>query len=241
VGSGNRHFHFAPTQLGGCVFWLRADRGLTFTNQTVTGWADQSGLNDPGRSLVAGSSAPIMTLSDASYGGQMTMAFSGNANCYFANPSTWSPTIAQPKTWVLIGHRTSTVGTNYFMDGNSGGAGDACFVSSTGVLTASSGVSINSAAGSFWNVPPSAFMFESLNPTSTAYQINSFSSVLMSGGAGTNGFNSISLGVHSLAFGGGSAWIGTIAEVVAFSGTLSTNSKRLLRTYLNNRYAMSIT
>jgi len=84
-------------------------------------------------------------------------------------------------------------------------------------------------------------MFESVNPTSTAYQINSFTSTLAVGGAGTNGFNSISLGVHSLFFGGGSAWIGTIAEVMAFSGTLSTNSKRLLRTYLNNRYGMTIT
>jgi len=240
-GSANRRFYFAPTQLGGCVFWLRADLGLSFTNTGVTGWSDQSGLNDAGRNLVAGSSPPTITLSDANYGGRMTMAFSGSASCYFANASTWSPVVVQPRTWVLVGHRTLTSGTNYFLDGNSGsGHGDTVFVSSTGVITVSSGSSQFSSTGNNWNTYPTAFMYESVSGTSTAYQLNSFSTVLVSGGAGSNDFNSISLGSRNLVTGGGGTWVGTIAEVIAFSKTLSSNNKLLLRTYLNNRYGMSI-
>ena len=97
----NRSRYFAPTDLGGCAFWLRADRGLTFAGTTVTAWSDQSGLNDPGRNLVAGSSPPTQTLADSQYGNQPTISFSGNINCYFSNPSSWLPSITHPKTWVL--------------------------------------------------------------------------------------------------------------------------------------------
>ena len=39
----NRARYFAPTDLGGCLVWLRADLGVTFTGTAASAWADQSG------------------------------------------------------------------------------------------------------------------------------------------------------------------------------------------------------
>ena len=244
--AAQRQFYFAPTMLGGCQFWVRADLGLSFTNQTVTGWLDQSGNNDPNRNLNAGSSPPTLNLVDPVYGNQPSMAFSGNSNCYFlsngATANGWTANYSQPKTWVFVGHQTATSSTYYLFDGGTGVGGDTAYIDSTGVIHASSGSSfITSPSGFYWTGSvATTFMFESLNPSGNAY-LNSFSARYGAGTDGTNVTNSISLGVHSIYWGGGSAWVGTISEAMFFSGTLSTSSKALLRSYLNNRYGLAIT
>jgi hypothetical protein len=43
---------FKPTDIGGCVLWLRSDLGITATHNppqngdAVSAWADQSGLSN---------------------------------------------------------------------------------------------------------------------------------------------------------------------------------------------------
>jgi len=39
----NRTSYFTPTQLSGCLLWLRADLGMTLSGTFASGWADQSG------------------------------------------------------------------------------------------------------------------------------------------------------------------------------------------------------
>jgi hypothetical protein len=41
--AASRTAHFSPTQLSGCVLWLRSDLGITLSSSQVSGWADQSG------------------------------------------------------------------------------------------------------------------------------------------------------------------------------------------------------
>ena len=125
------------------------------------------------------------------------------------------------------------------MDGNSLTAGDAVSDSNTGVITCHSGNPLTSGTGNSWS-SASAMLFESAGASSACY-LNNFTTALMTGNAGSNTIDSISLGCHSLQFGGGSAWQGPMAEVIAFNGTLTSWQKSLLRRYLNNRYALSIT
>lgn len=240
-GSGSRRFYFAPTMVGGVTFWVRADRGLTFTNQTVTRWADQSGVNDPNRTLIAGSSPPAFTLADTNFGGQPSVSFSGNANCYFTSAGIWSTVMNQADSWLLVGMLASA-STNYFINGNTNvfGYGQAVWVTTAG------GSAINASAGTTrsettaWTTA-GAFLCEFNGGTGNLYALNSFTAVAATGTIGSSVVNALSFGANNVALGGGSTWNGPIVEAIAFNGLLSAGSKALLRTYLNNRYGLAIT
>ena len=51
---------FVPTDVGGCVLWLRADLGISFYHGNVIGWADQSGSGNDA-SATPGSQPPLAT------------------------------------------------------------------------------------------------------------------------------------------------------------------------------------
>jgi hypothetical protein len=42
-GVGRRRLGFVPTEIEGCILWLRADRGLTLSGSNVSSWRDFSG------------------------------------------------------------------------------------------------------------------------------------------------------------------------------------------------------
>jgi hypothetical protein len=66
----NRTSYFVPTQLTGCMLWLRADLGVTLSSGFVSTWADQSGngnnasqgasANRPGFSQTAMNNLPAI-------------------------------------------------------------------------------------------------------------------------------------------------------------------------------------
>ncbi|HSQ66096.1 MAG TPA: hypothetical protein VLM85_22900 [Polyangiaceae bacterium] len=238
----NRSGFFVPTDLAGCVLWLRPDLG-TALNGTATGvatWNDQSGTGDPNKNLTAGSVNPTLTASDASYAGRATIQIANSPSSFFQNTTTWATTLSQPHTWVLVGHRNQNNATNYFMDGNAGGFAATVIGTSAAQITMNAGGSVTTTGtGHDW-ITPSAFLGE-FNGASSKLYFNSFTNLTQSGNAGTVNFNQLCLGAHSQGFGGGSPWAGTIAEVIAFSGLLPTSAKARLRSYLNARYGLSIT
>jgi hypothetical protein len=52
--AASRTAYFVPTQLAGCVLWLRSDLGITLVSSAVSGWADQSGVGNDASQTSAG-------------------------------------------------------------------------------------------------------------------------------------------------------------------------------------------
>ncbi len=105
------------------------------------------------------------------------------------------------------------------------------------------GVAINLNAGAaltFANAwtTPSATLFEVNGATSKIFN-NNFTTASASGNAGSNTLTSLSVGSQNVAGGPGNTWSGTMAEIICFSKILTATQKGVLRTYLNNRYALS--
>jgi hypothetical protein len=70
---------FLPTDIDGCVLWLRADLGITEAGSGVSVWADQSGN---GNDFVQGtdSARPPYTASDPDFNGHPSLSFDGSAD-----------------------------------------------------------------------------------------------------------------------------------------------------------------
>lgn len=242
---GNRSSYFAPTQFPGCALWLRADRGITFSGTAVSAWADQSGSNDPHKNATVQSSSPSITVVDSTYGcTTMSFAAAGTPTAYLAT-GAWTTALAQPHTWIVVGHRSSTSNTNFAFDGIGSGAG--AFITATnspyGTVQVSGGSTLTSNIGCPWT-SKSAVLVE-FNTTNTNIYYNDFTNAVGSGNGGSLSFDGATLAGHSIGFGGGSTWgnsasPGTLAEIIAFSGLLSGAQKACLKRYLNNRYALSI-
>jgi hypothetical protein len=233
---------FLPSRLTTCALWLRADLGVSLSGSNVTAWNDHSGTGDANKNLTSGSVNPTFTASDASYNNRSTVQISNSVNCFLQNTSTWTTTLTQPHTWVLVGHRNQNNLTNYFMDGNA--TGFAATVIGTNAspaeITFNAGSSVTTTGSGHDWTSPSVVLVEFNGATSNLY-LNSVSTVLQSGNAGAVNFNQLCVGAHSQGFGGGSPWVGTVAEIIAFSGILSAAIKSSLGGYLRDRYAIAVT
>jgi hypothetical protein len=208
-------------------------------------WNDQSGTNDANKNLTSGSSTagPILNFSDPLYLGQPTMTVGSDVHNYFANSAAWTNTVAQPHTLVLVGHRTSTpANSTYFIDGNGVDATTACtvFLDSGNHIVMGGGAFVTT-TGTFPWTTPSALLLEN-NGSATKGYFNNFTTALpTTGTGGTAGFRGMSLGVHSIGFGGGLVWPGTIVELIDYGALLTVRQKAQLRNYLNGRYGLTIT
>ena len=72
-GAGGRTSFTLPTQLAGCVTWLRADLGITLSLGNVTTWADQSGKGND--AVAPAGREPPYNVSGHQIGGQPTLFF----------------------------------------------------------------------------------------------------------------------------------------------------------------------
>lgn len=75
---------FAPTQLSGCVLWLRADLGITIATG-VSQWLDQkSGLSF---AQGTGSKQPTYNTASTAFGGRATMTFAAASSQFLGSPT----------------------------------------------------------------------------------------------------------------------------------------------------------
>lgn len=72
-GAGGRTSFTLPTQLAGCVTWLRADLGITLSLGNVTTWADQSGKGND--AVAPAGREPPYNVAGHQLGGQPTLFF----------------------------------------------------------------------------------------------------------------------------------------------------------------------
>ena len=121
------------------------------------------------------------------------------------------------------------------MDANTAGFG-------TGVIRnggTTPSVQIGGLTGSAQWGSPSALLFE-WNGSSSNIYLGNFQGPLASGTIGAGSMDSLCLGSHSQAFGGGSNWDGPIAEIIVYNRVLGNLEKKQLASYLNARYLLGI-
>lgn len=229
----SRQSFFVPTQLSGCVLWLRADLGITLQTG-VKQWNNQQG--DTTKNLIQNTTGdqPGYTASDGNYNGQASLSFNGSTT--YMSASAWSGTVGYPNTYIFIAHNNggSSGTAQYIMDGATNTDGEPVwYTQSTSQITFAS-LTLTQA----WT-SPAAVMGEVTNTSSSHLYFNNFTSPAVTG-TGAGALHSMTFGEHSIAFGGGNNWNGYAAEVIAFSRLLTQPEKNQLRNYLNARYALSI-
>ncbi len=234
---------FAPPLIAGCVAWYRADLGIVLSPGTATilNWNDQSGTNDANKNLTAGVS-PTLNVGDANYMGQTTVSFVRASGTYLTS-GTWTSALAQPDTWIVVGHTTSASQNEIAIESNDGAShGQNVMRTSANELqiSATTALTTSTSGTSLWNAP-SVLLAEFQGTLSKLY-FNNFTTPLVTvGGPGGNASQpSLTIGSSDKSIGLGSYWDGTMAEIIGYSGTLSSTAKAQLRQYLRGRYGIAI-
>jgi hypothetical protein len=75
-GVGRSRLGFVPTEIDGCILWLRSDLSVTLASGKVSSWGDRSGKENHFVQGVA-ASRPTYVASHGSFKGQPTLSFDG--------------------------------------------------------------------------------------------------------------------------------------------------------------------
>ncbi|WPP50100.1 T9SS type A sorting domain-containing protein [Catalinimonas niigatensis] len=225
----------APSIGAGNTLWLRADKGLTLSGTTVTGWADQSGSNNHASPPATGPS-----LVNNHINGNPALTFNGNTiqgtagfytREYFivADPDiTYS---SSSSAGFMVGYETGQV--SGLALGNSVGTwGDEVLthirtnrhIAYRGSATYSAPTIFNSRNNN-GSTPQSLFTNGTNLAVSTTGTVSNLNNQAYRLG---NNFNN------------SGAFNGKISEVMSFSATLSAAEKRNIETYLALKYGITL-
>jgi LSD1 subclass zinc finger protein len=230
AGAAHNSF-FAPTDLGSCVLWLRADLGVTPSGSNVTQWNDQSG-NGANVSAPVGS-GPQVNAVDAAYSGQTTLSFDAGKGEYLTG--SYASSLAQPVTVYLVGQMAvDAVNNPEWLDGNNANR-LACAGSVTNDYPLMyAGTSLGATSGAMSSKCAICYTF---NGSSSSMALNAVTPQT-TGNAGTGGPGT----AISLASLGGAApfMTGKIAEVLVYGAAHTAAQRQQVLRYLGGRYAIAI-
>jgi hypothetical protein len=238
----SRQPFFFPAQLGGLAFWLRADLGVTSSGGNVSALNDQSDVGDSNENLTAFNN-PTLNSNDSNFNKRASIGFAGISSQYLTS-GAWATPLQQPCTWVAVALNNGTnQNGEYVIDSNDSTTGQKIQYTATpttSITVTANGASFSGAA----NWAAAAAVLVEFNGASSKLFFNNFTTPLATGtvGGGSAGSQgSLSVGTFNAHKGGGNYWDGSMSEILAFSGILSSASKARLRRYLNSRYKLSIT
>lgn len=210
---------FIPTNLSGCVLWLRADLGITLNGSDVSAWADQSGQ---GRDVSQGTAANQPAY-NATGGPLSTAAIEFAYTDYLRG--TW--TQAQPMHMFAV-VIPSTNGRALW-DGDALNS-QRCLVTGVNEIGIASGAEIKASPVTIaaWNKIEALYSGASGSLVAGA--------ATASGNVGANSSNGLTLNV----LGNVSTWPNniTLAEVIQYSAEITGADLTALRAYLNARYGL---
>jgi hypothetical protein len=218
---------FLPTNISGCVEWLRSDLGITLNGSTVSAWADQSGN---GNNVTQGTALK-----------QPGYSASGGAlgNAY----TSWTSNSAQ----ILKGTLAATLNTayEYFFIADYDGAGTDNYGLDFG---ANFSAVNNTGSGGVWSPgqAASAINFSGVAtnvPHIINYQAGVASSAatidggspLTNGAAPSSGLTSIQIGSYGGDL-GAFGWGGKIYEVIVYNRALTSGERTQINNYAVSRY-----
>lgn len=228
--SGAAPFNPATGTASTCRLWLRSDLGLTADSGTlVSAWLDQSGQGDSNRNAAAaGSARPGYTSSNVNYNGRPTVNFTSAAHRMATG--VWSAAVAQVFTVVLVGRAISSGANGYWYE-SLNGASHLRENNSSGLIAYAGTV----LARGTTNAP--AVVLVEFNGASTAVYETKRSVTGTVGNAGTGGLTGMYIGNET----GSAGYLnGELAEILVYSGVLSSGDKTAVFDYLEARYAITL-
>jgi len=206
---------FSPLTIPGLMLWLRADLGVTLNSGNVSAWADQSGQ---GNNATQGTGADQPPLVSSGIGGQASLSFNGSSQ--FIKTGTLS---AIPQTEFVVAMSNITSGGYATSDGTP--AAHSLFVNN------SASVKMGTAGGSLITA-----LTNPLNPHMYCGLFNGSSSVVYVDAVPTSGTMSNETNANLYIGVGSSLWNGQIAEVIYYSGQLTSAQIQQVFVYLSGRY-----
>jgi hypothetical protein len=218
---------FTPALISGIQAWYRADKGITL-GTGVSAWADQSGIGDGYRNAVQANTSlqPTFNYSDPNFNNLPSITFSGSQGLQTGN---WTSPITQPCTYVIVGKGGQNA--KYFIDSLNGAVQMALY-DSLGYLQL---YSPSNRGTAYLDGYPGVIIVQ-WNSPNTYYNPNQNTPVLI-GNTGTNGAAGLTIGNYA----GMTAAAGsTIAEVVVYNTTLTSQQIINLNSYYSNKYNIFI-
>ncbi len=218
VGGGG----FAPTDIAGCILWLKGDNAPA---GTVSDWPDLSGNGNDAVSFVGLPDDPSKVVGDCN--GHDVVGFVSTQR--LVSPAAWLST----RTIIFVAKTTSTPGVYLGIDcvciGNSYSDGEVFITNSFGSNTQTYYGGQGSAYlnGSIAAAPPD-------NYPQTVYAVGA---IVTSGGGSSP---DIMIG-HERGGAGGSPSNINIAELVIYDSALSSADREAVENYLGARYGITIT
>jgi hypothetical protein len=237
--TGTPFSYFVPTQLAGCVLWLRADLGVTIaTSPAISAWNDQSGVGTP-NNFSQGTSANQPTLVTSGTGtinGLPAIKFSNSASVQYLQCSAGN-IYGQTNSLFFVWFQSAT-GIEQFVDGASGSSNRQQLltpVGSTTSLQLNAGTSTQSVTVGSYAVPN--IIEVDWNGASTQVVQNGGAPVTVGSTPGANSWGVGTIGATQTGTTGVNA---SFAEFVAFSKILSASDRTRLTRYLGGRYGISV-
>ncbi len=239
----NRGAYFRPTQIAGCALWLRSDLGVgvAAASNTITGWADQSGV---GNSAAPGAAAPTYNTTSNVNGLPRVVVSSVLASQYMTGTfasSVSNHTLFGVVTYPALANDAIFAGTDNLSTVNSGfaqftetptgiigraGQSPTTFSSAVTTDTTSLGaVGIYSTAASANGNVDIWVNGKSKNTAATAFTLfpcTNYSLFTLGGGPVQYPFN------------------GDAYEFILFNSVLSSSDRLRVHRYLSGRYSVSI-
>lgn len=232
---------FAPTQLPGCVHWLRADLGVTVLQTglgvyDLLGLNDQSGTGDPNKNMVLTTPGSFPAYNPADPNFAFKPSISITAANSLKSGGVWSNQVPPPYTIFWVGSSSNGASTTIFQQ-QSAVIDIALQVTVTGTQYA---VEINgtTSAGTTFAAITTPFIVM-LNVGKAATQ-GSLNAMTQDTGAAVTA-NANFLGAKTFQLGATvSGYNGVVAEYIAFNRALTNGELYTVMHYLGTRYRVSI-
>jgi hypothetical protein len=234
LASGNQSF--MPTMISGCIWWLRADQGITVATG-VSQWNDLSGAGDANRNATQGTpgSQPPFTPSSAVLAGQPAVTFTANSGESLAT-GAFSVAPSDPCTVFFAGKFSTATTTRAFssLPGNNDRTID--YNAVTGKIELAESALISGST-----TPTTAVAVVGVYNGASSKLFVSAKTAVATGNAGSaatvTGFT-----IGNVAGGGGLAitFGGDMGEMGAFGRALSDTEVGMLLDYMGRRYGIAI-
>ena len=227
---------FTPLQLPGCALWLDAADPTTFTlsGSNVTAWADKSGN---GWNATA---AGTPTLTTAAQNGLSVITFNG-LDQYFTSSLSLGTT--QPLTMFIVAKSATTTGFRTAVSLNSApgarGSSLMLYLSSSGFWWFSGGNVSTDGTTSTLALSTSRYDINANYWRPSYVQMNINGTAYTSSTSTPSSLTASSTMMVGRGQGGTEYWNGTIAELLVYSNTLSTNQRQQVEGYLAWKWGLT--
>lgn len=218
---------FIPTQMNGCVLWVRADQGIIMQTG-VSEWKDLSGQGNHLFESLTGNQ-PGYILADPAYNGQSTLTslFASNT----AMSSLTTVVLPQPYTWFCVGENDDSTHQGGFV-GSTTAAGVVYQASPSQEVAIYAGSTV---FGGSTPVASKCCIAAVFNGTNSAAYVNASNAPQVTGSAGSTGISS-NLAIFG-ASGAPNTMTGKLAEAVLYQGALTQPQISFVFQYFAARYA----